>query len=159
MNCNTAGFPVLHYLPEFAQTHVHWVSDTIQPCHPLPPPSLNLIFPCIRVFSKKSVLHISDQSIGASASAPVLLMSIQGWFPSWLTGLISLLSQGFSRVFPNRIVWKHQFFGTQPSLWSNSYPYENPLSSMKSSVPATKQIPQPPSWPHSTVLSAFLPLF
>ena len=96
MNCNTAGFPVLHYLPEFAQTHVHWVSDTIQPCHPLPPPSLNLIFPCIRVFSKKSVLHISDQSIGASASAPVLLMNIQGWFPLGLTGLISLPSKGLS---------------------------------------------------------------
>ena len=39
MNCSTPGFPVLHYLPEFAQTHVHWVSDGIQPSHPLSPPS------------------------------------------------------------------------------------------------------------------------
>ena len=39
MNCSTPGFPVLHYLPEFAQTHVHWVSDGIQPSHPLLPPS------------------------------------------------------------------------------------------------------------------------
>ena len=39
MDCSTPGFPVLHYLPEFAQTHVHWVSDTIQPSHPLSPPS------------------------------------------------------------------------------------------------------------------------
>ena len=39
MDCSTSGFPVLHYLPEFAQTHVHWVSDVIQPSHPLPPPS------------------------------------------------------------------------------------------------------------------------
>ena len=45
MNCRTLGFPVLHYLPEFAQTHVHWVSDAIQPCHPrsIPfPPVFNL---------------------------------------------------------------------------------------------------------------------
>ena len=40
LNCSTPGFPVLHYLPEFAQTHVHWVSDAIQPSHPLSPPSL-----------------------------------------------------------------------------------------------------------------------
>ena len=80
MDCSTPDFPVLHYLPEFAQTHVHWVSDTIQPSHPLPPPSLNLIFPRIRVFSKKSVFHISGQSIRVSASPPVLLMNIQGWF-------------------------------------------------------------------------------
>ena len=39
MDCSTSGFPVFHYLPEFAQTHVHWVSDVIQPSHPLPPPS------------------------------------------------------------------------------------------------------------------------
>ena len=45
MDCSTPGFPVLHYLPEFAHTHVHWVSDAIQPCHPLSsrfPPTLNL---------------------------------------------------------------------------------------------------------------------
>ena len=39
MNCSTSGFPVLHYLLEFAQTHVHWVSDAIQPSHPLSTPS------------------------------------------------------------------------------------------------------------------------
>ena len=59
------------------------------------------------------------ESIGASAS--VLPMSIQGWFPLGLTGLISLLSKGLSGVFSSTIVWKHQFFGTQPSLWSNSH--------------------------------------
>ena len=45
----------------------------------------------------------------------------QGWFPSGLTGLISLLSKGLSRVFSGTTVWKCQFFGTQPSLWSNSH--------------------------------------
>ena len=58
MNCSTPGFPVHHYLPDFAQTHVHWVSDAIQPSHPLLshflPPSG---FPSIRVFSNESVLQ------------------------------------------------------------------------------------------------------
>ena len=54
------------------------------------------------------------QSIGASASVSVLLMNIQGWFPLGLTGLISLLSKGLSRVFSNTIVQRHHFFGIQP---------------------------------------------
>ena len=58
------------------------------------------------------------QSTGASAS--VLPMNIHGWFPLGLTGLISMQSQGLSRVFSSTI-WKHQFFGTWPSVWSNSY--------------------------------------
>ena len=61
------------------------------------------------------------QTIGASASASVLPMNIQGWFPLRLTGLTSLLSRGLSRVFSNTTVQKHQFFGTQPFLWSNSH--------------------------------------
>ena len=59
MDCSTPGFPVLHYLPEFAQIHVHWVGDAIQPsvlCHPLL--LLPSIFPIIRVFSNESALHI-----------------------------------------------------------------------------------------------------
>ena len=63
----------------------------------------------------------AGQSIGVSASASVLPMNIQGWFPSGLTSLISLLSKGLSRVFSNSIVQKHQFFGTQPTLWSSSH--------------------------------------
>ena len=59
MDCSTPDFPVHHQLPEVAQTHVHWVSDAIQPSHPLsspsPPPS---IFPSIRVFSNESALRI-----------------------------------------------------------------------------------------------------
>ena len=89
------GFPVLHYLPEFAQTHICWVDDAIQPSHPLsslsPPAS---IFPSIRVFSNKLALPIGWQKIGASVS--VLAMNIQGWYPSGLTGFISLLSNGQS---------------------------------------------------------------
>ena len=60
MNCSTPGFPVLHYLQEFAQTHVYWVGDAIQPSHPLCCPLLLLpsIFPSFKVFSNESALHI-----------------------------------------------------------------------------------------------------
>ena len=75
------------------------------------------IFPSIRVFSNESVLRSRCQSIRTSAS--VLPMNIQGWFPLELTGLISLQSKRLSRVFFNTTVQKHQFFSTQPSLWSN----------------------------------------
>ena len=59
MDCSRPGFPVLHCLTEFAQTHVHWVDDAIQPCPPLSPLLLlPSIFPSIRVFSTESALHI-----------------------------------------------------------------------------------------------------
>ena len=123
LDCNIPGFPVLHYLLEFAQTHIHWVSDAIQLSHlPLPPspPSLNLfqhqgLFPVSQLFAS------GGQSIRASASASVLPMNIQDWFPLGLTGLISLHSKGLSGVFSSTTIWKHQFFGIQPSLWSNSH--------------------------------------
>ena len=82
---------------------------------------LHSIFPSITVFSNKSALASGGQSIGASASASVLPMNIQGWFTLGLTGLISLLSKGLSRVFSNATILKHQCFSTQPSLWSNSH--------------------------------------
>ena len=110
-------FPVLHYLPEFAQTHVHWDSDAIQPSHPLSPPSSLALNPIIRVFPNELIFASGSQSIGVSASALVLPMNIQSWFPLGLTGLIFLLSRGLSRVFSSTIVQKHQFFGAQPSLW------------------------------------------
>ena len=60
-------------------------------------------------------------STGVPVSASVLPMNIQSWFHFGLTGFISLLSKGLSRVFSSTTVRKHQFFGTQPSLWSNCY--------------------------------------
>ena len=67
-----------------------------------------------------SLLFASDnQSIGVLVS--VLWMNIWSWFPLRLTGLISFLSKEPSRVFSSTTVWKHQFFSTQPSLWSNSH--------------------------------------
>ena len=117
MDCSTTGFPVLHYFLEFTQTHVHWVDDAIQPSYLLSPLLLLLsIFPSIRVFSSESALHIRWLKIGASASASVLPMNIQEWFPLGWTGWLSLQSKGLSRVFSNTTVQKHQFFGTQLSL-------------------------------------------
>ena len=113
MNCSMPGFPVLHSLPVFAQTHVHWVSDAIQPSHPLSSPSLAFNLASIRVFSNEAA---GGQSIGASASASILPMNIQDWFLLGLTGLISLQSKGLLRVFSNTIFQKHQFFTAQLSL-------------------------------------------
>ena len=78
-------------------------------------------FPVSGSFQMDEFFASSGQSIGASASASVLPMTIQGWFPLGLTGLISLLSKGLSRVFSSTTVWKHQFFSAQLSLWSNSH--------------------------------------
>ena len=76
-------------------------------------------FPASGSFLMHWLFASGGQSIGASASASVLPMNIQDWFPLGLTGLISLLSKGFSRVFSITTIRKHQFFSTQPSLWSN----------------------------------------
>ena len=88
-------------------------------CHPLL--FLLSILPSIGVFPVSQFFTSSGQSFGVSASASVLPINIQDWFPLGLTGLISLLSKGLSRVFSNTTVQKHQFFGTQPSLWSSSH--------------------------------------
>ena len=77
--------------------------------------------PSITVFSNELTLHMRGQSIGASASASVFPMNIQGWFPSGLTGPISLQSKGLSRVFSSTTIKRHRFFSTQPSVWSSSH--------------------------------------
>ena len=115
MDCSIPGLPVPHHLLEFVQVHVHWISDVIQPSHPLLPSSPTSVFPSIRVLSSESALSIRWPRIGTSASASVLPMSIQGWFPLGLTCLISLLSKGLSRFFSSILSF----------LWSNSHPYMN----------------------------------
>ena len=121
-DCHTPGFPVLHYLPGFAQTHV----QLSQWCHPTISSSFAPFFSYPQSFLASGSFPVSQlftsggQSIGASASASVFAMNIQCWFPSGLTVLISLLSKGFLIVFSNTTVGKHQFFSAQPSLWSNS---------------------------------------
>ena len=75
-------------------------------------------FPASGSFPVNQFYTWGDQSIGVSASASVLPMNIQGWFHLGWTGLVSLLSKGLLRV---TTIWKRQFFGAPPSLWSNSH--------------------------------------
>ena len=106
-----------------------WVCSNSCPlswwCHPttscrslLLPPS---IFPSVRVFSNKLALQIRWPSTGASTSTSVFPMSILSWFPLGLTGLLSSQSRWLSRVFSNSTIRKHQFFGAQTCLSSNSH--------------------------------------
>ena len=100
-----------------------WLVSSIQPSHlllPPSPPAFNLS-QHQGLFQWVSSCTSAGQSIGASVSASVFPMNIQDCFPLGLTGLISLLSKRFSRVFSSTTVQKHLFFGTQPSLWSSSY--------------------------------------
>ena len=110
---------------------IPWVSSNSCPssqwCHStisssLAPFSCPQSFPASGSFLMSWLLASGSQSIGASASASVLPITIQGWFPLGLTGLI-LQSKGLSRIFSSTTVWQHQFFGAQPSLWSNSHIY------------------------------------
>ena len=91
MDCSMPGFPALHWLPEFAQTHVHWVDNPIS-SSVAPFSSCPQFSPASGPFPKSQLFASGGQSKGTSAS--VLPMSIQGWFPLGLTGLISLLSKG-----------------------------------------------------------------
>jgi len=122
MDCSTPAFPV-HQFPELGQTRPlsRWCHPTIS--------SFLIPFSCLQSFPESGSFLMSwlftsgGQSIGASTSASVLLMDIQDWFPWGLTSWISLQSKGFSSVFSITTVQKHQFFRTQPSLWSNSHQY------------------------------------
>ena len=96
-------------------------------CHPTISSSVTPFSSCRQFYLASGSLPVSwrftssSQIIGASASASVLPMNIQGWFPLGWTGLISLQSKGLSRVFFNTTVQKHQFFCIQLSLQSNSH--------------------------------------
>ena len=79
------------------------------------------IFPNFRVFPTSQFFASGGQSIEASASASVIPMNIQGWFPIRLTGLISSLSKGLSRVYSSTTAWERQFFSPWSFLWSNSH--------------------------------------
>ena len=127
MDCSMPGFPVLQHLLELAQTHVHWVSDVIQPSHPLLslfPPTFNLSqhqslfvnFHIRRCETPGCVWNYWSFSLSVNPSN-----EYSGLNPLGLTGLVSLQLKGLSRVFPNTTVQKQQFFSTQPSLCSNSH--------------------------------------
>ena len=100
MNHSTPGLWVHPHLPEFMQTHAHQLGGAIQPSHPVVPFSSPLqSFLALGSFPMSWLFTSGSQSTGASVSAPVFPMNIQGWYPLGLTGLISLQSMGLSRVF------------------------------------------------------------
>ena len=130
MDCSRPVFLVFHHLPELAQTHVHWVSDAIQPTHPLSSPS-----PLVFNLSQHQGLFkwvSSSNQVAKELEFQLQHQSFQ-WTPrtdrsplGW-TAWISLQSKGLSRVSSNTTVQKHQFFSVQLSSQSNSHIHTWPL--------------------------------
>ena len=124
MDYSIPGFPVPYHLPEFAQVHVHWISDPIQPCHPLSPSSLSAFnlsqhqglfqwVSSLHEVAKVSEIQLQHQFFSEYSG---LLSFIQGW----LTGLISLLSKRLKSLLQHyswqvSILWHSAFFMVQPS--------------------------------------------
>ena len=122
MNPSTPGLPVHHQLSEFTQTHIHRVSDAIQPSHPLssPSPPTPQSLPASESFPMSQLFAWGGLSTGVSALTSFLPKNTHDWSLEW-TGWISLQSKELSRVFSNTTFQKHQFFGTQLSSQSNSH--------------------------------------
>ena len=124
-DCSTPGLPVHHQIPEFTQTHVHGVSDAIQPSHPLSSPS-----PPALSLSQRKVLFkwvSSSHNMAEMLEIQLQYQSFQWIFRTYFIQLDLLASKGLSRVFSNTTVQKHQFFCAQLSLQSNSHIHTWPL--------------------------------
>ena len=122
MNHITPGLPVHHQLPEFTQTHVHRVSDAIQPSYPLSSPSPPAPNPSQhQSFSNDSTLRMKWPKYWSFSFSIIPSKEMPGLISFRMDWLISLQSKGLSRVFSNTTVQKHQFFGAQPSSQSNSH--------------------------------------
>ena len=128
MNCSTTGFPVLHYLPEIAQTQIHWVGDAIQPfcpCHALL--FLPSIFPSIRIFSNELALCIrwpNYWSFSFSISPSNVYSGLISFRIDWFD---TLAVQGTLKSLLQHHSSKASIFGTQLSLWSNAHVHIWPL--------------------------------
>ena len=130
MDCSTPGFPVLHHLLEFAQTHVHGVGDAIPPSHPLSPSSSALNLSHHQglsqwVGSSHQVVKVMV-SAGTSASASVLPMNIQDWLPLGWTGWISLQSKALLSLTQGHnskasVLWRSALLIVQLSTSINEY--------------------------------------
>ena len=125
MRCSTPGFPTLHYLLEPAKTHNYWVSVAIQPSHPLlsSPPAFSLSQH--QIIAVVSSSHQVAKVIGASASASVLPVNVQGWFPLGLTDLTSFPTKGPSRVFSSTTIQNINSSATYDAKW-NQIDKKNP---------------------------------
>ena len=131
MNCSTPGLLVHHHLLEFTQTHIHRVSDAIQPSHPLSSPFPPVPNPLsIRVFSNESTLRMRWPKYWSFSFSSIPSKEIPGLISFRMDWLDLLESKGLSRVFSNTTVQKHQFFSAQLSSQSNSHihtwPQEKP---------------------------------
>ena len=120
MDCSMPGFPftISWSLLRLMSIESVMLSNHLILCRPFS--SSPQSFPASESFPMNWIFTSGGQSIRASASALVLLVNIQGWFPLGLTGLIFLLLKGLSRFFSSTTVGKHQFFDAQPPL-SNSH--------------------------------------
>ena len=107
MDCGTPDLPVPHHLLEFAQVHVHCIGDAIQASHSLLPPSPPSTCPSIRVFSNESALCIRWSKYWRFSFSICSSNENSGLISLELTGLISLLSKGLSRVFSSTTIRKH----------------------------------------------------
>ena len=121
MDCSTPGSPVLHYLLESAQTHVHWIGDAIKPCHPLLQASPAL-FPESGSFPISWLFASGGQSTRTSASTSVLSMNIQDWFSLALSVLISLywltlVNRLFNSLFYLYCTWPYILFFESRKVW------------------------------------------
>ena len=116
MNRSTPGLPVHHQLPEFTQTHVHWVSDAIQPSHPLSSPSPPALssFPASGSFPMSHLFTSDAQSTGASNEYSGLISFRTDWFDL-------LAVQGTLKSLLQHHISKASFFSAQISLQSNSH--------------------------------------
>ena len=118
-----AGPPSPSPTPRFTQTRVHWVGDAIWTSlsSVVPFSSCPQSFPASGTFQMSQLFTSGGQRIGVSPSASFLPVNIQDWSPLGWTGWISLQSKGLPRIFSKTTVQKHQFFGAQLSLRSNSH--------------------------------------
>ena len=121
VNHSTPGFPVHHQLLELAQTHVHWLGAATQPSHPVTHfCSCLQSFPALGSFPMSLLFTSGGQRIGASTSASVLPVNIQGWFPLRLSGLISLLSN-HSQEFNPAVQYKTTNFSVLSLLYGPTF--------------------------------------
>ena len=122
MGCSTPGFPVLYYLPGFAQTHVHWFSDTIQTSRSLSPfLLLPSIFPSLRNCPSELALHNRWPKCKSFSFSISPFSEYSGLTSLNIEWFDLLLSKGLSRIFSSTTVRKQWFFSAQLSLSSNSY--------------------------------------
>jgi len=121
MNCSTPGSSVLHYFPELAQIHIHWV--VMLSNHPYSATLSPLVFNLSQnqAFSNESALHIMWLKYCSLSFNIRCSNESSAWISFGLNSLVSLLFRGLSRIFSNRTIQKHQFFNSQSSLWSNCH--------------------------------------